>query len=705
VIMIMRTIIKFKKSVLSIFLSSCLLIGSNSGAEAEELPPVEVNGDAIPFGTESRIRSDEPSSSRVTQGKKVTRSDLSDRPAVVDQSLRQILSDIPGLHISDVANQSFSSISYRGLGDPHESFNLQTLEDGLPLSADPYGYPAVYYIPPIASLEAVEFFRGGSSLLYGPQTGGALNYVTKLLTPDDQFSAITQQTGGSFGFFSSYNELTSPILKGNTPTTARLIYSRSQSEGFRVSNQDRGADYFQAKIASRAFDTDWSLKVDRFDADFGEPGGLAQGFRNTTTPSDRLFIERTSATLGADRVFSNGNTVRGRLRYADYERLSRRQTLGTAPVFGGVPNGTTNTIQDQTFEDWTLDLRSQMPWRVSSVPIRTTFGVFGFNSKSDLSQSTGADPLAVTGTLQRQFDRESRVVALFTESVFDFSGWRIVPGVRVEGIFQRIEEKTNTVAPTALRNDFNREIVPLWGLGLEVDLGAKHELYGNASRGYKPMAYQDTIPLAPGTTISSDLNEANTHSFEVGTRTRTSERVSYDFSVFYVNFSDQFGRVGTQFQNTGASRHWGADLSTNTLLVKASRVGSWSLHSNLSYLKARYTEGPLKSNHPQYAPGFLTKHRLKNRLSARFEWDLIFTAASGQFGDDGNSAQQRIPGYAVFDLQFQFELAKLLGPVQKLTLIGSLQNLTGRKYWTRVRTNGIDPAAPFGAQVGLRGEF
>lgn len=38
-----------------------------------------------------------------------------------------------------------------------------------------YSYPAGYYILPLELVERVEFIRGASGLLYGPQPGGALN--------------------------------------------------------------------------------------------------------------------------------------------------------------------------------------------------------------------------------------------------------------------------------------------------------------------------------------------------------------------------------------------------------------------------------------------------------------------------------------------------------------------------------------------------
>ncbi|MFP5459636.1 MAG: TonB-dependent receptor plug domain-containing protein, partial [Bacteriovoracia bacterium] len=112
-------------------------------------------------------------------GKKVTTTELDQLPVTSTNNFRQALSQTAGLLSSDVNFEGYSSLSYRGLGDPHETFNIHTLHNGLPASADMYGYPANYFVPPFQSLERIEFIRGGSSLMYGPHAGGTLNYISR----------------------------------------------------------------------------------------------------------------------------------------------------------------------------------------------------------------------------------------------------------------------------------------------------------------------------------------------------------------------------------------------------------------------------------------------------------------------------------------------------------------------------------------------
>jgi TonB family protein len=71
------------------------------------------------------------------------------------------------------------NIGVRGL-DPNRSRKVLVLEDGMPVSLNPYGSPELYYTPPIERMDRVEVVRGSGQILWGPQTiGGVINYITR----------------------------------------------------------------------------------------------------------------------------------------------------------------------------------------------------------------------------------------------------------------------------------------------------------------------------------------------------------------------------------------------------------------------------------------------------------------------------------------------------------------------------------------------
>ena len=92
---------------------------------------------------------------------------------------RQVYSRIPGLNIweSDGAGIQLG-IGGRGLS-PTRTSNYNTRQNGYDISADALGYPESYYKPPTEAIEEIQLIRGASSLQFGPQFGGLINFKLK----------------------------------------------------------------------------------------------------------------------------------------------------------------------------------------------------------------------------------------------------------------------------------------------------------------------------------------------------------------------------------------------------------------------------------------------------------------------------------------------------------------------------------------------
>ncbi|TAE90952.1 MAG: hypothetical protein EAZ81_08190, partial [Verrucomicrobia bacterium] len=129
--------------------------------------------------------------------KKTSVIDFDSMPQIQTDNYRQAFANTPGLLTSELSNSSLLSLSYRGIGDPHESQNLMVLKDGIPFVLDPLGYSTVYFAPPFESLDRLEFVSGGGALLFGAQPSGALNYITHQPDRSKSASLTTQQIFGS----------------------------------------------------------------------------------------------------------------------------------------------------------------------------------------------------------------------------------------------------------------------------------------------------------------------------------------------------------------------------------------------------------------------------------------------------------------------------------------------------------------------------
>ena len=129
---------------------------------------------------------------------------------------RQVLGRIPGSNYSETEGSGFPSngIGFRGL-NPTQSIEMNIRQDGYNITADLYGYPESYYLPPLEAVDRIEITRGEGSLAFGPQFGGALNYIIKSGPSDKPFEFTTAQTGGSYGMFNSFNAIGGTIKKWN----------------------------------------------------------------------------------------------------------------------------------------------------------------------------------------------------------------------------------------------------------------------------------------------------------------------------------------------------------------------------------------------------------------------------------------------------------------------------------------------------------
>lgn len=654
-------------------------------------------------------------------GKKVSVTNLEALPEITTNNYRQILSQTPGLFVSEVANESFASINYRGLGDPHESFNLLMLKDGLPIAADPYGYPANYYQPPVDSVERVEFVRGGASLLYGPQPGGSLNFVTKKPVLNQERRATSKHIVGSKNLYSTYNE----ISGGDEDAAGMGFFHHRGSDGFRNFNSDYDINNGGARFTlNTAPDTLVHIDLDAYSGRFGEPGGLSNvpgeglayigdnRFASTLT-SDQLRIDRYAPTLTVEQKLDGDTSLTSKVFGGYFQRESRRQSYGAAPSFGGIPLGATNTIQRQEFSSVGVDSRLQRNWGADSKHVATV-GITGSYTDSPFRQWKGTSIEARTGAKEKDLDRSLGVVSVFTENRFNLGKFSITPGIRMENIFQDIKENFNSNLVTApesgsLRGENRYDQVALFGLGSTYEISEGAELYANISQGYKPVTYGDAVPLQTGDTISGDLDPAKTITYEAGVRGEPTNWLTVDSSVFYTTFKDQFGRLGSQIANVGDGRYQGIEGATELSITQLansfcesnelSSLGNFSLYANASLLDAEFNAGPADGKIPQFAPDYLVRTGLVYSYDDRAKLAFLGNFIDSVYADDANTSNRRISAYSLWDLTAEYRFTSAV------KVVGGVNNIFNEEYISRIRGNGLEPGNPRNIYAGLSVSF
>ncbi len=654
---------------------------------------------------------------------------LTELPPVANRNLRQALADIPGLLVSEVSNGSWASLSYRGLGEPHESWNLLTLQDAIPAVPDMYSYPAAYFIPPLEAVERAEFIRGAAGLLYGPQPGGAINYLMKGPRRDAGVDGSARLGLASWNARTGMASLN--VSSGRLAADALVHYATGDGPG-RVNSDN---EQLTGRLRGHVLDEDvtLTLALDYYQGDFGEPGGLTRARmdaerRDGSTPFDRVRIQRFTPSLGLDWQLDEATQMTARIFYSRFERESWRQAGGSF----GQPTPTANVLirQLQAFDTAGVDVRLRRDFGSNSQH-SLTIGAMGHTSSAPVFVDKGAsndDFIATAGQLART-TRSGDAAALFGEMKLGLGDVQLVPGFRLERLRQRVAETLDLGIGSAtgggpggpnggLSKRRNISNIALWGIGATWDASPDLRFVANASRGFKPLLYNDGVTFQAGIDAAGTFEASYAFTVEAGVQAQPAKPLRIDAGLFRVTFEDQvgflagplsaaapFGAVGvggTRRQNVGSMRNQGLDLAMRLDLLGpdglANARDTLRLSANLQLLDATFTRGAAAGFTPQYAPGHLLRASLAHVGTGGSRASLTFTSVGDQQGADNNLADFALPGYTVVDAAVEW-------PIGAGFAVGAgISNLFDERYAARVRPGaggGFDPGLPRNVFISL----
>ena len=639
---------------------------------------------------------EENKGTQIFSGKKNTITDLKTIPQLETNNYRKATSQIPGLLISEIPNESLAAMTYRGLGDPHESFNVLLLQDGIPVPADMYGYPAHYFSPALPMMDKFQFIRGGASLLYGPQPGGVVNYISHPIVQNQPLSGKVSVTGGSYNLLTTNNA----IYGSKNNHSYAVEYYRRQGHGPQRVNSTFGADYVQIRDHIFAGKNKYKLSFNGYNSDHGEPGGFSKtdGINSNVfgddqgkalKEHDRLKVSRAQLYAGVEHRIDDSSKLDANFWATAYNRYSKRQRGGGFGTFPTGANANTNVITTQQFFGYNGEVRYLKDYNLADSENTFTAGFLNYNIISPLIIERGTKPDSNHGEVRNEVSRETHTNSFFVENRFGFGQFMVTPGVRVESIRQIIHEEKNLDTSSSRKEDTTVN-VPLFGIGLSYFTSNESQIYANISEAYKPVSFEQGIVVDAQSVAVSDIDPSKVLNSELGYRGQ-SKSLNWDASVFYIRYENKFGQVGsgatTEFQNTGAGTHRGADVSSEFKLSEYSEtlraLGGFILYANVALLNAQYTKGSLEDKTPMYAPKSMTRIGIIHDKEDKYKVALMGVMVSRMYGDDNNTDQREIPSYTVFDLTSDINLT------HNWLVSAGINNLFNREYYSRVRSDGV----------------
>src|SRR6266496_3901560 len=677
---------------------------------------------------------------RINSGKKTSFVKPEEFPTFSGNDYREVMATTPGIVVSEEPSSPIINFGYRGLNSQRSEF-MQVLKDGVSIKNEQFGFPETHYTPILDAVERIELIRAGAALQFGPQPGGALNFVMKMPRQDAPFHFTTKNVFGSDEYYRNYTEVDGTI----GPLGYYFYYDHRQIEGFREANSDYDLNGGSARLVwDVTNDSRFILTLDAYDEEHGEPGGLRrreavnppnsvfyEDDRNATTRFfDRFRLERYYATLEYQKLFSQRTQLDIKAFGGYLTRWSKRQRGGGFGTLPSGPDANTDSIQLRSDYIEGLDARLRQDYDLFGDVSTFAGGIYFYHALQDRRDERGGTPNAEHGALRNLNTGETWDGAIFAENRFHFGRLSIVPGMRLEFLQQSVDEEVNVSNPLHSQSDFN--FVPLFGLGLDYVLiegqqivpappvagekGAdpknppapivttggppRVELYGTVSQAYRPITYGELVPTGPSSVVNGNLKEGNSLQFEYGVRGKPFPYLSFDVGGFYFTFEDQVGDVilpngFTSTGNIGDSRYIGfeaaAEMDVLSLISGGapSPYGNLLLYSNITVLDAEFTSGPNNGKVPAYAPDYQVKTGVIYSYKDTFKMALLGTLVDDEFGDDGDSFEGFIPAYNAWDLTAEFKFWK-----GRAGVFAGIRNLFDEDYWGEVREEGIMPALP-----------
>ncbi len=661
----------------------------------------------------------EVSGTQITVTKKATVIKLDQQPTVINNNQQELFNGAPGVLVTQQQTPGQFNLSYRGLGNPQESEYVLVLQDGIPLMTDWIGFPTLYYLPLPQSISEVQVIRGGSSLLYGPEPAPAINFVTKRPTPGGPMTGYTEQVGGGYGLYSTYN-----VFEGTTgPIEYHADFGFVRQDGQRDNSQ---SDLFQGDVyLGYRPDKDqlWAFDFHAYHTSVGDPGRITIQQYDldpdlTYTPYNHDWVDRYNVVLSHERTFAGDWLFQGKAWFT-YQEVDSR-SASAIDATGAFP--TTTTIQSENYYTGGVDLRLRYRWGQGSA---LTFGGLIYHGEAPFKQYINPDLYAnrddTSGTVRLDQDRYADYQAFFIENIFRFGAFHIVPSFRLDHESVEVDENVSPFNRPLADVEADRTI-PLWGIGLGNDFGKGNETYFSASSGWRPLRYFDVVsPFSPTFAPGHPSDPFKSLDFELGVHGTPIDGLWYDVGLFWMEFDNRTENQAlnpginndTILVNSGSTRHRGFEGEFAYDLFKLFDVPKLEgtqlvVASNLQLLDAEFTDSNIVGQvgkEPAFAPDAVYKGSITFRKDNAYSFRLSAVAVSSQFFQDSNLADTagngtvlvpaKIPAYWTLDFSTEYYFTP------HCRVLAGVSNLTDEKYYSRVFSRRIEPAPGITGYAGV----
>jgi Fe(3+) dicitrate transport protein len=687
---------------------SLSLFGRNSESDTVRLKDeivVEAN-----YYPKSILKMDSINGLFIIRGKKNEVIDLNQSNSnITEKNTRQIFSKVPGVFVYDMdGNGNQVNIGVRGL-DAHRGWEFNIRKDGIITNSDLYGYPASHFSPPMESFEKIELIRGTSSLQYGSQFGGMLNYVSKKVDTSKLINIETINSIASFNTLTTYNSIGGKI--GNLVYNA--YFSRRTSDGYR---NNSSSDYDAQQVSlNYIFNNDINLKLEfaRTSYLYQLPGQLndsmflidpRQSTRTRNFYSPTIYLPSITFNWNIDSntiMLFTSSLLNGNRNSILFDKPANiRDSINHITL-----NYNNRQVDIDEFNSFSNELRVLYKYNLWGTNGQLASGLqFLRNNMLRKQLGVGSNSLDYNLSVDssgfiRDMSFNSTNIGFYIENSINLTneltyniGYRIDHGnTKLNG---EITYFPDNELPTTINRNIN-----ILSSSINYKLDETVKLYSAFSQSYRPVIFKDIIPATTYDRIDKNLKDAFGYNFEIGF-SGNKDYLIWDISYFalqYNNrlgnlaFTDSVGNLGIYKTNIGNSFTYGLEIYIEYYyqLMKDLKL---SLFNASSIMDARYQDARIKvgninkditNNKVESTPSIISRSGITFYYS-KFQLSFLANYVSESYADALNTelpnqsgAIGKVPSYFIADLNSSFKYS------ETIKLGFNISNLFDKSYFTK----------------------
>lgn len=644
---------------------------------------------------------------------------------------RQIYSQVSGLNIYENDDAGIQlHIGGRGL-DPNRTSNFNTRQNGYDISPDVLGYPESYYTPPAEALKEIQIIRGASSLQYGTQFGGLINFVIKSPNPTKSLELISRNTIGSNNLFTNFTSMSGTKGKFSYYT----FFNFKKGDGFRNNSEFNSKNIFLYLSYQLTDKTSISTEFTHLNYLAQQAGGLSDDMFS----KDPLQSNRSRNWFGLDWFLYN---LKLKSKLSDQTNFSfsffglnaKRNSLGyRSNRVSQIDPMTERDFISGSFNNFGAEARLLTKYTFLNLNSTFLVGSKFYKSNNSGEQGPGSNDSDANFSYayseypnysnQSKYTYPNLNYSVFTENIFYLNDKiSLTPGIRFEfiqtesdGFYKKInvDAAGNVILNESITDqEIRKRSFALFGVGASYKPFIAIEVYFNASENYRSVTFADISIFNPAYSISPNISDESGSTIDLGVRGDISQLISYDVNVFNLNYNnrigfiqkaDAFGRVKSERGNVGDAVIYGIESLLDVDLRRVFLMpDSFSLNTfiNTSFIISEYTASQvpgIRGKKIEFVPEKNLKTGVRfgyNNLMLNFQYTYLssqFTDASNATVGNLSGVVGEIPAYSIMDLSLSYSYKKFKGEC-------GINNLQDNHYFTRRATGypgpGIIPSAP-----------